>query len=134
MTSSQVASQFAEYLVPPLQSAFRSTGMKFAGAGKADFAATVQTDFDVGQWINKGDDVVLLYTRSVTVGLSPADANIGPHGVLSPHFSVTAKLTTPNPDRVDELDCLIKLATRELAARYEAKGHVTVNGQSCACK
>lgn len=132
MTSSQVASGFAEYLVPPLEKAFRKTGMRYAGGPDAQFAATLQTGSDVGAWHGEGDARQWLYERFVTVGLSPADVDIEPEGKLMPHFSITARLVTPNEDRVDELNCLVALATRELAARYRPKGHVTVDGTSCA--
>lgn len=132
VTSSQYASGLAEYLVPPLQKAFRKTGMRYVGKPGAQFAATVETGSDVGKWYGEGADARWLYERYVTVGLSPAEADIEPEGRLTPYFSVTAKLVTPNEDRVDELNCLISLATRELAARYVPKGGVTVNGASCA--
>jgi hypothetical protein len=132
MTSSQYASGFAEYLVPPLQKAFRKTGMRYAGGPDAQYAATVETGSDVGRWYGTGGEAKWLYERFVTVGLSPADADVEPQGRLSPYYSVTAKLVTPNADRVDELNCLIALVTRELAIRYVPKGHVTVNGASCA--
>lgn len=134
LTSSQYASGFADYLVPPLQKAFRKTGMRYVGGPAARYAATVETGSDVGRWYGTGADAQWLYERFVTVGLSPADADIEPQGKLAPHFSITARLVTPNEDRVDELNCLIALATRELAARYVPKGHVTVNGASCARK
>jgi hypothetical protein len=134
MSSSQYASGFAEYLVPPLRTAFRKTGMRYTGGSAAQYAATVETGSDVGRWYETGAGAKWLYERFVTVGLSPAEADIEPQGKLSPHYSVTAKLVTPNEDRVDELNCLIALATRELAARYVPKGHVTVNGASCARK
>jgi hypothetical protein len=35
---------------------------------------------------------------------------------------------------VDEFNCLIALATRELAARYKPEGGGVVNGQGCARK
>lgn len=139
LTSSQFVSGFGEYLVPPLLKAFRKTGMRYtggpdAGGPEPDFAATVETGSDVGKWYDRGEARVWLYQRAVTVGLSPADMDIEPQGRLAPAFSVTVKLITPNPDRVDELNCLIALATRELAARYRPRGHVVVNGQGCARK
>ncbi|WP_433990194.1 hypothetical protein SuNHUV7_15460 (plasmid) [Pseudoseohaeicola sp. NH-UV-7] len=138
LTSSQFASGFGEYLVPPLVDAFQKTGMVYAYDFEADFAATVETGADVGKWYEADEtaDVaeVWLYERFVTVGLSPAEMDIEPHGKLAPSFSITVKLVTPDQDRVDELNCLIALATRELAARYKAKGHVLVDGSSCARK
>ncbi|WP_347312599.1 hypothetical protein [Defluviimonas sp. SAOS-178_SWC] len=134
LTSSQYASGLGDYLVPPLTRAFRKTGMRYEGGPGARYAATVETGSDVGRWYGTGSDARWLYTRSVTVGLSPADMDIEPGGKLTPAFSVTVTLITPNEDRVDELDCLIALATRELAARYEPTGHVLVTGRSCARK
>ena len=136
LTSSQFASGFGEYLVPPLVEAFQKTGMTYAYDSDADFAATVETGADVGKWY-KADNAadvaqVWLYERTVTVGLSPAEIDIEPYGRLAPSFSVTVKLLTPDQDRVDELNCLIALATRELAARYKAKGNVLVDGRSCS--
>jgi len=134
LTSSQYASGLGDYLVPPLTRAFRKTGMRYEGGPGADYAATVETGSDVGSWYGTGDDARWLYKRFVTVGLSPADMDIEPEGKLKPAFSVTVTLITPNEDRVDELDCLIALATRELAARYQTTGHALVNGRSCARK
>lgn len=132
LTGSQFASGLGEYLVPPLMKAFRKTGMRYVGGPGAQFAATVESGSDVGKWYGKGDTARWLYERRVTVGLSPADVDIEPEGRLSPRFSVTAVIVTPDEDRVDELDCLIALATRELSFRYRANGHVTVDGQLCA--
>jgi hypothetical protein len=132
LTSSQSASGLGEYLVPPLTRAFRKTGMRFEGGPGADFAATVESRSDVGSWHGTGDGRQWLYERLVTVGLSPADVDVEPQGRLSPSFAVSVRLVTPDADRVDELDCLIALATRELAARYRPTGQVTVNGQGCA--
>lgn len=134
LTSSQVASGLGDYLVPPLTRAFRQTGMTYDGGPGADYAATVETGSDVGRWYGEGDAAEWLYDRFVTVGLSPAAAEIDVEGRLAPHFAVTARLITPNEDRVDELDCLIALATRELARRYRPTGQVTVKGDSCARK
>ncbi|HQU68707.1 MAG TPA: hypothetical protein PLI43_11000 [Albidovulum sp.] len=134
LTSSQYSSGFGEYLVPPLNEAFRKTGMRYEGGPGADFAATIESGSDVGKWYGDGDAAKWLYERFVTVGLTPSDVDVEPEGRLAPRFSVTVQLITPNEDRVDELDCLIALATRELSFRYRAAGHVTVNGKGCARK
>ncbi len=138
LTSSQLVSGFGEHLVPPLLEAFQKTGMTYAYDSDADFAASVETGSDVGRWYETDEEEVVaevwLYERFVTVGLSPAEVDIEPHGKLAPSFPVTVKLVTPDQDRVDELNCLIALATRELAARYRAKAHVLVDGSSCARK
>ncbi|MCP5085585.1 MAG: hypothetical protein GY952_02080 [Rhodobacteraceae bacterium] len=131
LTSSQFASGIGNYLVPPLLEAFRRTGITYTGGSDADFAATVQTRSDVGKWHGKGSAAVRLYSRFVTVGLSPANVDIEVRGRLTPRFSVTVKLVTPNQEKVDELSCLIGLATRELARRYKVKGHIKLNGKSC---
>lgn len=134
LTSSQYASGMGEYLVPPLQKAFRKTGMRYEGGPGAGFAATVESGSDVGKWYGTSDAATWLYERRVTVGLSPASIDIEPEGRLNPSFSVTAVILTPNEDRVDELDCLIALATRELSLRYKPTGHVTIDGKGCARK
>ncbi len=134
LTGTQYASGLGEYLVPPLTKAFRKTGLRYEGGPGAQLAATVEAGSDVGKWYGSGADQAWLYERFVTVGLSPAGMDIEPEGRLSPAFAVTVKLVTPNEDRVDELDCLIALATRELSARYRRTGHVTVDGSGCARK
>jgi hypothetical protein len=40
-------------------------------------------------------------------------------------------LMTPNPDRQDEMYCLIKLAARTALANYRPKGIFPVDGSSC---
>jgi hypothetical protein len=134
LTSSQYSSGLGEYLVPPLDKAFRKAGMRYEGGPGADFAATVETGSDVGKWYGKGEAAEWLYERFVTVGLTPSEVDVQPEGRLMPRFSVTVRLITPNEDRVDELNCLIALATRELSFRYRAAGHVNVDGKSCARK
>lgn len=134
LTGSQAGSGFGAYLVPPLDRAFRKTGLRYEGGPGAEYVATIETSSDVGRWYGSGADRAWLYERFVTVGLSSADIDVEPQGRLAPSFSITVNLVTPNEDRVDELDCLISLATRELAARYAARGSVRVNGQGCARK
>ncbi len=135
LKSSQFVSGYGNYLVPPLLRAFRKAGLRYDGGADVDYAATVQTDSDVGKWVAIPDEsTVWIYQRSVTVGLSPADVNIEPRGVLRPWFAVKVLLDTPDQDRVDELNCLIALATAELAYRYRKKGFIVVNGQGCLRK
>jgi hypothetical protein len=134
LTSSQADSGFGEYLVPPLDKAFRKTGLRYEGSPKAEYAASIETGSDVGKWYGSGEGRAWLYDRFVTVGLSPADADIEPEGRLAPWFSVRVHLITPNEDRVDELNCLVSLAVRELAARYRLKGQVAVDGTGCLRK
>jgi hypothetical protein len=132
LTSSQVSSGLSEYLVPPLTKAFRKAGLVYEGGPGAHYAASIESMSDVGSWHGTGDAQTWLYERRVTVGLSPSDVDIEPEGKLTPSYSVTAVILTPNEDRVDEFNCLVALATRELAARYLPTGHVTVNGSGCA--
>jgi hypothetical protein len=132
LTGSQASSGLGEYLVPPLTRAFRKTGLRYHGGPGAEYVATIESTSDVGSWQEAGGERVWLYERFVTVGLSPADVDVEPQGKLSPSFSVSARILTPNEDRVDELDCLVALAVRELAARYRPTGQVIVNGQGCA--
>lgn len=132
LTSSQAGSGLGDYLVPPLTRAFRKAGLRYEGSAAAEYAATVESVSDVGRWHGTGQARRWLYERAVTVGLSPASDPIDRGGRLHPAFAVTVRLRTPDADRVDELNCLIALATSELAARYRPRGHVTVNGQSCA--
>lgn len=134
LTSSQAASGLGEYLVPPLVKAFRKAGMVYEGGPGARYAATVESRSDVGSWHRSGDGRLWLYARRVSVGLSPADVDIEPGGKLSPSFAVTARILTPDADRVDEFDCLVALAARALAAHYRPAGHLTVDGAGCARK
>jgi hypothetical protein len=131
LTSSQYSSGLGEYLVPPLERAFRKAGLRYEGGPGAVWVATVDPKYDVGAWYGTGAGREWLYTRTVTVGLSPASMDVEPEGRLSPAFSISARLLTPDADRVDELECLIALAVRELAVRYKSTGHVAVNGASC---
>lgn len=134
LTSRQADSGMGDYLVPPLTKAMKKAGLRYRGDAGAEFVATVETGSDVGRWYGSGQDRNWLYQRFVTVGLSPASVDVEPEGKLSPSFGVTVLLTTPDEDRVDELECLIALATRELAARYRPTGKVKVDGSGCARK
>ncbi|SDC53378.1 hypothetical protein [Ruegeria marina] len=68
--------------------------MVYAYDSEADFAAMIETGADVGKWYEADDaaDVakVWLYKRFVTVGLTPAEIDIEPHGKLTPSFSRTS--------------------------------------------
>jgi hypothetical protein len=133
MTSSQVASGYAEYLVPPLRKAFDAAGLVYRGRAGSHFAATLSPTSDVGQWFGSGDGRRWLYARSVEVGLTPASQPATPPEG-QPAFAVTARLITPDADRVDELNCLVALAVRTMAARYRLTGRVTVDGAVCLRK
>ena len=65
----------------------------------------------------------------ITVGISPA-AYVIPED-QTPAFGVRADLLTPNPDRDDELACLIKLAARTALANYAPTGLFQTDGSSC---
>jgi len=134
LTSRQAGSGMGDYLVPPLARAMKKAGLRYRGDAGAEFVATVEAGSDIGRWHGSGADRRWLYQRFLTVGLSPASVDVEPEGKLSPSFAVTVLLTTPDEDRVDELDCLIALATRELAARYRLTGKVKVDGSGCARK
>lgn len=129
MTSSAMDSGYANYLVPPLAAELAKSGMKAMRGPGADLAVTINTDEDVGQWVTRNGKRQWLYTFSVTVGLSPADADIPDQG--PPVFGVRATLMTPSSGRDDELACLIHLAAAEAIARYKPTGLVKVDGSRC---
>ena len=132
MESTQVASGLAEYLVPPLVKAMDASGLIYRAGSGAEFAATLKTSSDVGKWFGAGGSRRWLYSRQVLVGLSP-EGHAPRSGELTsdPAFGVTVRLITENADRTDELDCLVDLAVKTLAARYRRTGRVAVDGQSC---
>ncbi|MFN0115652.1 MAG: hypothetical protein ACKVPY_13340 [Paracoccaceae bacterium] len=130
LTGSQYASGLGEYIVPPFARALSRTGMKSKVAG-ADFAATLQSESDVGAWYDVQGEEVWLYTLTVTAGLTPAEIDVEPEGVVSPWFSVSARILTEDADRLDEFNCLVALATQELAKRYRPKGQVLIDGRFC---
>ena len=132
MSSSQSASGYADYLVPPLVRAIAKAGLQPKGGPGADVVFNVVTQSDVGQWMKTANGREWLYTFTVTVGISPENYVIPFEG--TPQFGVAATLITPNSDREDELACLIELAAREAIARYRPKGIVTISGQSCLRK
>ncbi len=131
LTGSQGASGLGEYLVPPLKQAMDRAGLVYLGGPGVAYAATVQNAYDVGKWHGDGAGRRWLHTRTVTVGLTPAHMELERAGRLAPAFSVSATLITPDADRVDELNCLIALAARELKARYRPQGRVSVDGTAC---
>lgn len=129
LSSSQYSSGYGEYLVPPLASVLRKSGMRAVNGPGADLVINVETSSDVGQWAKLGGKKVWLYTISATVGISPEAYEIPYEG--TPAFGITASLKTPNPDRQDEMDCLIKLAARTALANYRSSGIFPVDGSSC---
>lgn len=131
LTSSQGSSGMGEYLVPPLKRAFDQAGLRYRPDAGAEYTASVTNAYDVGKWHGAAGGRSWLHTRTVTVGLSPAGADIDKGNRMVPHFSVSARLLTADADRVDELNCLVALATRELVARYRPRGQATIDGSAC---
>jgi hypothetical protein len=129
LSSSQYDSGYGAYLVPPLVRALDRAGLRSAGGPGADLVANIVTESDVGQWIGEGDAREWTHTVRITVGLSPESYVIPFEG--TPAFGVTATLLTPNPDREDELDCLIGLAARTAIANYRPEGHLRTDGSAC---
>lgn len=129
MSSSQIASGYADYLVPPLAKALAKSPMKPARGPDADVVVNIVTQSDVGQWVGSGESRKWLYTISVTIGISPAETVLPPDG--TPVFGARAELRTPNPDRADEMACLIALATRTAWQNYRPEGLLRVDGAAC---
>jgi len=132
LSSSQYASGYGAYLVPPLAAVMTTSGMTSKDGPGADVVVNIVTDSDVGQWVGSGAQKQWLYTISVTIGISPEAYQIPYEG--TPAFGVKAALLTPNGDREDEMDCLIALAARTALARYQPKGLLVTDGQSCLRK
>ncbi|MCB2125944.1 MAG: hypothetical protein H6897_15895 [Rhodobacteraceae bacterium] len=129
LTSSQYGSGYGEYLVPPLAAALAKAGLRTARQPPVDIIVNVVTGADVGRWVGTGASRQWLYTVTVTVGISPEAYVIPPDG--TPAFGVRAKLVTPNPDREDELDCLIRLAARTAVANWRPTGMFGTDGSAC---
>lgn len=132
MSSSQSASGYMAYLLPPLVSEIERASLTAKRGPGADVVFNVVTHSDVGQWIDTGKGREWLYTVTITTGISPESYVIPFEG--TPQFGVAVSLVTPNGDREDELACLIRLATRQAIARYRPKGIVRLSGQSCLRK
>ena len=71
MSSSQMASGYGEYLIPPLARALAGSPMRPQNGPGADLVVNIVTDSDVGRWVEGAGGRVWLYTISVTVGISP---------------------------------------------------------------
>lgn len=132
MSSSQSASGYMNYLLPPLVDEIERAGLVAKRGPGADVVFNVVTHSDVGQWMDTGKGREWLYTVTITTGISPESYVIPFEG--TPQFGVAVSLVTPNGDREDELACLIRLATREAIGRYQPKGLVKLSGQSCLRK
>ncbi len=129
LTSSQLDSGYAGYLLPPLLDTLASSGMTPARRPPADVIVTVATGSDAGRWMGTGAGRAWIYTMTVMVGISP-EAHAIPDD-RTPAFGVRARLLTPNPDREDELDCMIRLAARTAIANYRPAGLFETDGASC---
>lgn len=132
MSSSQYASGYAEYLVPPLAKVLARSRMKPMKGPGADVAINIVTHSDGGQWVGEGEGRQWLYTVSITVGISPGDYGIPVDG--TPKFGVRASLVTPDGDREDELACLIGLAAEQAIDRYRLEGLIEIDGAACLRK
>lgn len=129
MSSSQMDSGYARYLVPPLAKAFDNAGFVAKRGPGADFVVNLVTGSDVGQWMNTSRGREWMYTVKVTVGISPEAYEIPYEG--TPQFGAELSLTTPNGDREDEFACLIALAARTAIDHYRPKGLYKASGQQC---
>ena len=129
ISSSQDASGYAAYLLPPLLKVLKRSALRPAKGPGADVVFNIVTESDVGRWVGKGSARTWLYRVDVTVGISPESHVIPVDG--TPRFGVRARLTTPDPDREDELACLIALAARTAIANYRPEGLLDTDGSSC---
>jgi hypothetical protein len=129
MTSSQVASGYANYLVPPLAKVFDNAGLKAMRGPGADIVVNLITHSDVGQWMTTSKGKEWLYTVTITAGISAESYVIPTDG--TPQFASAVSLVTPNGDREDELACLIRLAARNAIEHYRPKGRYKASGQQC---
>ncbi len=132
MSSTQYSSGYGEYLMPPLIKVLQQSGMAAKAGPGADVVVNVETESDVGRWVGTGAAKVWIYTISATVGISPEAYDIPYEG--TPAFGVKAVLETENPDRQDEMDCLITLAARTALANYRPTGILQTDGASCGRK
>lgn len=129
LSSSQYASGYGEYLVPPLAAVMARSGMRASGGPGEEIIVNVVPQSDTGRWVGTGEDREWLYEFSVMVGISPASHDLGLEGV--PAFGVTATVMTPNADSDALLDCMIRLAARTALANYRPKGHLGTDGSAC---
>ncbi len=132
LSSTQSSSGYGEYLLPPLLKVMQRSGLKAQNGPGADLVVNIKPASDVGRWVGAGETRVWLYTISATVGISPESYMIPFDG--TPVYGVTASLQTPNPDRQDEMDCLITLAARTALKNYRPAGVFKTDGSACARK
>ncbi len=129
LTSSHYGSGYGEHLVPPLAAALAGAGLRPARQGPADLVVNIVTASDHGRWRGTGAGRTWIHRLTVMVGISPAAHVIPADG--TPAFGVRARLLTPDPDRADELDCLIRLAARTAVANYRPAGLFETDGAAC---
>lgn len=129
LTSSQRSSGYDEFLVVPLDRALRRAGLRPANGPGADVVVNAVPTSDTGRWAGTGAARAWIYRLEVTVGISPEAHVLPPDG--TPLFGVRATLNTPNPDRPDELACLVGLAALTAVANWRPRGLLRTDGQSC---
>jgi hypothetical protein len=130
LSSSQYDSGYGKYLLPPLAAALKTSGMNDQHGPGADVVVNVETASDVGKWVGHGASKVWTYSISATVGISPEAYEIPYDG--TPAFGIRATLQTPNPDRQDEMECLIRLAALTALKNYRPIGIFETDGSACA--
>ncbi|MDJ0825596.1 MAG: hypothetical protein QNJ16_08845 [Rhodobacter sp.] len=130
LTSSQFVSGSGQDLVPPLFEVLSQTEMVSVEGPEADIVINIVPDRDDGRWVEEDEGAqVWLYTVSILIGISPGGYRIPEDG--TPVFGVRAVLETPNPDREDELACLIGLAARAAVKSYQPEGLFEADGSGC---
>ncbi|WP_426034554.1 hypothetical protein [Cypionkella sp. TWP1-2-1b2] len=132
LSSTQYSSGYGAYLLPRLAKVMAQSGLKAKNCPGADLVVNVEPAPDVGRWVGTGTNRVWLYTISATVGISPETYEIPYEG--TPAFGVTASLQTLNPDRGDEMACLITLAARTALKNYRPTGIFKTDGSACLRK
>lgn len=123
------SSGYAEFLVPSLAAALDASGLRSKGGPGADLVVNIITVADMGQWLGQGDAREWVYTVDITIGISPESYSLPQDG--TPVFGIRARLLTPDSDRMDELDCLTRLATRTAVANHGKTGVLETDGSSC---
>jgi hypothetical protein len=131
LENSVAVSGLGEYFVPPLKEAFDAAGLIYEPGPSAVWVATIRNFSDTGAWVAADGGEEWLYERRILIGLSPA-GDLPPGGVTAdPAFGAEIVLLTPDADRVDELDCLVRTAVRTLVPLYEPEGRLTLDGSGC---
>lgn len=129
MTQPQIASGLARHLVPPLTDALDRSGMINAKGPTAEWVVSVDSAADDGAWLGSGESRRWRHERTVSVVFAP---NRGfPRSPDVPTLTVAAKVVTADPDRTDELRCLVDLAVKTAFARWSPSGRLAVHGVAC---